>query len=82
LPGLVRAGELGFPGLVRAEHGSVAGRQYRGFLQDASAALELGMPNFIEQDFTRPGDIIKLAGLLPLLPRVNLANLLLQHDSR
>lgn len=40
------------------------------------------VPNFIDQDFNAPGDVARLAGLLPMLPGINLLDLLGQHDAR
>lgn len=48
----------------------------------ARTSLDMGVPNFIDQDFNEWRDVAKLAGLLPMLPKINLLDLLGQHDSR
>lgn len=48
----------------------------------ARTSLEMGLPNFIDRDFTSLGDVRGLADLLPHLPGINLLDLLGQHDGR
>ncbi len=49
----------------------------------ARASLDMGMPNFIERDFNSLSDARALgAALLPLLPQINLLDLLAPHDAR
>ncbi|KAK9823667.1 hypothetical protein WJX72_004529 [[Myrmecia] bisecta] len=59
-----------------------AGAKYLAFLAQARAALEMGVDQFIDKDFTGWADLRRLPGLLPLLTRINLLDLLGQHDSR
>ncbi|GAB4816450.1 hypothetical protein N2152v2_003496 [Parachlorella kessleri] len=67
--------------LERVERG--AGEAFRRFVAMARASLDMGMPNFIERDFNSLSDARALgAALLPLLPQINLLDLLAPHDAR
>lgn len=57
-----------------------AGSQYLRFLGQARAALRLGVPNFIEKDFTSVADLLRLPGLLPQLRGVSIPQLLEPHE--
>mmetsp|Transcript_16225 Transcript_16225/g.48604 ORF Transcript_16225/g.48604 Transcript_16225/m.48604 type:complete len:396 (+) Transcript_16225:696-1883(+) len=57
-----------------------AGAQYDRFLKQARASLNMGVPNFIEKDFTRASDYLRLPALLPKLGGVSLPQLLEPHD--
>lgn len=48
----------------------------------ATASLNMGVPNFIDRDFTKLTDARVLRDLLPMLPNINLLDLLGQHDGR
>lgn len=61
---------------------SCAGGQYLSWLASARAALEAGMAAFIEKDFDTPLDMLDLSKLLPLLPRLNVLELLGQHHGQ
>ena len=69
-------------GRILNTHFCPAGQQYLYFLADARAALDMGVANFIEKDWTCAEDLARLPALLPLLLKVSLFDLLLQHDSR
>lgn len=58
------------------------GGQYLSWLGSARAALEAGMAAFIEKDFDSPLDMLDLPKLLPLLPRLNVLELLGQHHGQ
>ena len=63
--------------------GCPAGAAYREWLASATAALRMGVQEFIEKDFSGSfADVGRLPGLLPLLSRVNPAELLGQHYGR
>ena len=63
--------------------GCPTGAAYRDWLASATAALRMGVQEFIEKDFSGSfGDVGRLPGLLPLLTRVNPAELLGQHYGR
>jgi len=64
--------------LERLEHG--AGDSYRRFLSMARGHLELGVPYFIDRDFTELTDAKGLLDLLPQLSSINPWQLLGPHD--
>ncbi len=56
------------------------GRRYAGFLATARAALEVGVPEFVERDWRLPRDLARLPALAPILARLSLADLLAPQD--
>ena len=60
----------------------IPGSNYLAWLSSARAALEAGISEFIARDFDSPMDMLNLGRLLPLLPRLNVLELLGQHHSR
>lgn len=59
-----------------------AGMQYLDWLADARRALVLGTENFIARDAANLAEFLDLRRLLPLLGKLNLAELLGSHHSR
>lgn len=59
-----------------------SGEAFKRFIQMATASLNMGVPNFIDRDFTKLTDARVLRDLLPMLPNINLLDLLGQHDGR